>query len=63
MRACRAAKDILDYIGTNAVGAHLVTRAFLPLLEGGSGKTVVNISSVAGSTTRFADLVRPCILN
>ena len=58
--ACRAAKDMLDYIGTNAVGAHLVTRAFLPLLEGGSGKSVVNISSVAGSTTIFGSMVRLC---
>ena len=61
MHACRAAKDMLDYIGTNAVGAHLVTRAFLPLLEGGSGKTVINISSMAGSSTRFGNMVRPCV--
>ena len=46
------------------MGAHLVTRAtraFLPLLEGGSGKPVVNISSAAGSTsstTKIGALVR-----
>ncbi|KAK9828882.1 hypothetical protein WJX72_002578 [[Myrmecia] bisecta] len=51
--------QMLDLMKTNAVGAHLTTRAFLPLLERGSMKTVVNMSSLAGSTRTYADMIDP----
>jgi NAD(P)-dependent dehydrogenase (short-subunit alcohol dehydrogenase family) len=47
----------MDGFSTNAVGAHITTRAFLALLHDGQGKTVVNVSSAAASTTTFSDLV------
>ena len=55
---CRDSKTLLESFSTIAVGAHATTREFLPLLQSGHGKTVINISSSAASTSTFSNLVR-----
>ncbi|KAF8851045.1 short chain dehydrogenase reductase [Acephala macrosclerotiorum] len=44
-----APKGVNSIFTTNVLGVHWVTRAFLPLLQKGSLKKVVNISSTIGS--------------
>jgi len=43
-------KDMNTYYRTNVVGAVAVTNAFLPLIEKGAQKKVINISSAAGDS-------------
>ncbi|KAJ6091193.1 hypothetical protein N7467_003162 [Penicillium canescens] len=43
--------NLNDMFHANVTAAHLVSRAFLPLLRKGNKKTVVNISSTLGSIT------------
>ncbi|MCJ1442568.1 MAG: hypothetical protein MMC23_003064 [Stictis urceolatum] len=40
---------LAETFDTNVIGVHRVTQAFLPLLEAGQGKKLVNISSTLGS--------------
>jgi len=47
-------KDLNTYYRTNVVGAIVVTNAFLPLIEKGTQKKVINISSAAGDS-EFAE--------
>lgn len=60
-RCHRSAETLREGFATNCLGAHLTTQAFLPLLQQGPAKTVANISSSAGSNTRYSSLVRPCL--
>lgn len=45
-------------LATNVVGAHGMTQAFLPLLQSGQKKTVVNVSAMLGSFSYAAQAVR-----
>ncbi|CAK1363355.1 unnamed protein product [Cercospora beticola] len=48
VRSVKAA-DLREILNTNLVSAQVVTAAFLPLLESGNEKKVINISSTLGS--------------
>ncbi|KAI8974766.1 hypothetical protein BD414DRAFT_497390 [Trametes punicea] len=50
-------EEFINVIRTNVVGPALVTQICLPLLEKGSRKTVLNISSTAGSLQSVAHTV------
>ncbi|KAI9815191.1 MAG: hypothetical protein M1832_005526 [Thelocarpon impressellum] len=43
------ADEMERLLGTNVIGVHNVTRAFVPLLREGKRKTILNISSIMGS--------------
>ncbi|KAL4912650.1 hypothetical protein BDW62DRAFT_216142 [Aspergillus aurantiobrunneus] len=45
-------ENLTDVLHTNVTLSHLVTRAFMPLLRKGNGKTIVNITSTLGSIGR-----------
>ena len=48
---------MLESLSANAIGAHTVIRAFLPLLQKEEHKTVVNMSSSAASITTYSNMV------
>jgi len=48
--------DLNSFYKTNVVGAVVATNAFLPLIEKGTQKKVINISSAAGDT----DFIEKC---
>ncbi|WPH01305.1 Hypothetical protein R9X50_00414400 [Acrodontium crateriforme] len=43
------AEQLTQVLNTNVTGVHLVTMAFLPLLEAGKGKKVISMSSTLGA--------------
>ena len=55
---CRSPEDMSLTLATNVVGAHGMTQAFLPLLQSGQKKTVVNVSAMLGSFSYAAQAVR-----
>lgn len=48
----RAVDSLRQTLEVNVVGVHAMIQAFLPLLQAGHKKTVINISSGSGSLTR-----------
>jgi len=42
-------ESLRDNLEVNVIGAHAMIQAFLPLLQSGHSKTIVNISSGSGS--------------
>ncbi|GIZ43347.1 hypothetical protein CKM354_000657900 [Cercospora kikuchii] len=51
VRSVKAA-DLREILNSNLVSAQVVTASFLPLLENGKDKKVINISSTLGSISR-----------
>ncbi|KAK7685397.1 hypothetical protein QCA50_011260 [Cerrena zonata] len=49
-------QDFFNVIRTNVLGPALILRAFLPLLERGKRKVVVNVTSRLGCITQAAEL-------
>ncbi len=46
---CRKPDAVTKMLQTNVAGVHAMIQAFLPLLQSGEKKTVINISSAMGS--------------
>ncbi|CAG8948836.1 hypothetical protein HYFRA_00001959 [Hymenoscyphus fraxineus] len=44
--------DLDEHLLVNVIGVHMVTRAFIPLLQRGNSKKIVNITSTLGSIAR-----------
>ena len=57
--ACRPVDTLRQTLEVNVIGVHAMIQAFLPLLQSGQKKTVVNISSGSGSLSRRYDEVCP----
>lgn len=55
--ACREVDSLRQTLEVNVVGVHAMIQAFLPLLQSGHKKTVINISSGSGSLSRRYDEV------
>ena len=55
--ACRDGDSLKQALDINCIGAHRVTQAFLPLLQSGRRKTVINMSSVGGAFSWNIDMV------
>lgn len=54
---CRDSETLRQALDTNCIGAHRVTQAFLPLLQAGSQKTVINVSTLGASLNWNAEQV------
>ncbi|RAK97341.1 SDR family oxidoreductase [Aspergillus ibericus CBS 121593] len=53
--------DLEYQLSVNVLGAHNVIRSFLPLMEGGEVKKIINISTAYASMTRAAEVTyAPC---
>jgi NADP-dependent 3-hydroxy acid dehydrogenase YdfG len=48
----RKVESLRQTLEVNVVGVHAMIQAFLPLLQAGHKKTVINISSGSGSLSR-----------
>jgi len=49
MACCRTVERLRENLEVNVIGVHAMIQAFLPLLQSGHSKTIVNISSGSGS--------------
>ena len=54
---CRELEDLHHVLNVNAIGTYAVTKAYLHLLSSGSQRTIINISSDAGSHTQNASFI------
>ena len=61
--AYRTAELLRKSLNTNVVGVHITTQAFLPLLQRGLGKSIINTSSGSGSNSGgYSQVASPQLL-